>query len=405
MSVAEVSRAGAAGMGVPTPTSGAVMTGRNIVCFANDWDADPTSKHQVMKVLSRSNRVLWVNSIGLRRPDVSVEDASRILRKIRQWFSGPKRINDNMYAVTPLVIPWHQLAWVRRVNAWLAGWYVRAQARRLGMHGLQVWVILPSAVPILPHLKPEKVVYYCVDEWSAFSFLDARAMRELEDRLLAEADMVFASAEELYRNKSPMNRRTYLVPHGVDSEHFCRARHVDTPLAPELTDLPGPVIGFWGSIHEWIDLDVVKHMAIRHPEWSIVMVGKVDVDLGEVAALPNVHFTGGRSYGALPGFAKGFTAAILPFKINRLTASVNPIKLREYLAAGLPVVSTPLPEVKAYEGLVRIGATPEEFVEQVEAAVKDTSEGAMKRRMDAISKDTWVARVEYMSALVESLYR
>ena len=146
-------------------------------------------------------------------------------------------------------------------------------------------------------------------------------------------------------------------------------------------------------------------MAIRHPEWSIVMVGKVEVDLGEVAALPNVHFTGGRPYGALPGFAKGFTAAILPFKINRLTASVNPIKLREYLAAGLPVVSTPLPEVKAYEGLVRIGATPEEFVEQVEAAVKDTSGGAMKRRMDAISKDTWVARVEYMSALVESLYR
>ena len=119
-------------MAVPTPTSGAVMTGRNIVCFANDWDADPTSKHQVMKVLSRTNRVLWVNSIGLRRPEVSVEDASRILRKIRQWFSGPKRINDNMYAVTPLVIPWHQLAWVRRVNAWLAGWYVRAQARRLG---------------------------------------------------------------------------------------------------------------------------------------------------------------------------------------------------------------------------------------------------------------------------------
>jgi len=310
-----------------------------------------------------------------------------------------------MYAVTPLVIPWHQLAWVRRINAWLAGWYVRAQARRLGMEGLQVWVILPSAVSIIPHLKPEKVVYYCVDEWSAFSFLDARAMRELEEHLLAEADMVFVSAEELYKNKSPLNARTYLVPHGVDSEHFGRARHVETPVAPELTDLVGPVVGFWGSIHEWIDLDVVKYMAVRHPEWSIVMVGKVGVDLGEVATLANVHFTGGRSYAALPGFAKGFTAAILPFKINRLTASVNPIKLREYLAAGLPVVSTPLPEVKAYEGLVRIGATREEFVEQVEAAVKDTSESAARRRMDAISKDTWVSRVAYMSTLVESLYR
>jgi glycosyltransferase involved in cell wall biosynthesis len=381
-----------------------VMTGRNIVGVANDWDADPTSKHQVMKILSRSNRVLWVNSIGLRRPDVSVEDASRIVRKIKQCFSGPKQINDNMYAVTPLVIPFHQVPWVRRVNAWLASWYVRAQAKRLGMKGFQVWVFLPSASSIIPHLKPEKTVNNCVDEWSAFSFLDANDMRELEEQLLGQSDIVFVSAEELHKNKSPFNPRTYLVPHGVDSEHFASARLPDTPLAPELTGLPGPVIGFWGAVHDWIDLEVIKHTAIAHPEWSIVMVGKVSVDIREFAALPNVHFTGGRPYAALPGFAKGFTAAILPFKINRLTASVNPIKLREYLAAGLPVVSTPLPEVKAYDGLVRIGTTADAFVEQLEAAVRDTGDEAVKRRMDAISKDTWVSRVEYMSSLVGSLY-
>src|SRR5678815_5523691 len=238
-----------------------MMAGQNIVCFANDWDADPTSKHQVMKILSRSNRVLWVNSIGLRRPDVSVEDASRIVRKIRQWFSGPKRINDNMYAVTPLVIPFHQFRWVRRVNAWLASWYVRAQVKRLGMKGFQVWVFLPSAPSIIPPLNPEKVVYYCVDEWSAFSFLDATAMRELEEHLLAQSDIVFVSAEELHKNKSPFNPRTYLIPHGVDNEHFAKARLADTALAPELNGLHGPVIGFWGAIHDWIDLDVVKQMA------------------------------------------------------------------------------------------------------------------------------------------------
>ena len=382
-----------------------VMTGRNIVCFANDWDADPTSKHQVMKILSRSNRVLWVNSIGLRRPDVSVEDASRIIRKIRQCFSGPKRINDNLYAVTPLVIPFHQIPWVRRINAWLASWYVRAQAKRLGMKGFQVWVFLPSASSIIPYLKPEKTIYYCVDEWSAFSFLDPTAMRELEEQLLGQSDIVFVSAEELHKNKSPFNPRTYLVPHGVDSEHFASARLPDTPLAPELTGLRRPVIGFWGAVHDWIDLDLVKYTAIAHPEWSIVMVGKVSMDIGEFATLGNVHFTGGRPYAALPGFAKGFTAAILPFKINRLTASVNPIKLREYLAAGLPVVSTPLPEVKAYAGLIRIGATPDDFVKQLETAVGDTGGDAIARRMDAISKDTWISRVQYMSSLVESLYQ
>jgi hypothetical protein len=133
----------------------------------------------------------------------------------------------------------------------------------------------------------------------------------------------------------------------------------------------------------------------------VVLVGKVGIDCAELQRMPNVHLVGPRSYDSLPGFAKGFTVAMLPFKVNRLTESVNPIKLREYLAAGLPVVSTALPEVKSYAGVVRIGATKEEFVRELEVAVEDTGEEAAQRRMDAVSKDTWVSRVEYISALVD----
>jgi len=382
-----------------------VITGQNIVCFANDWDADPTSKHQVMTILARTNRVLWVNSIGLRRPGATVADASRVITKIRQYLAGATPINSNMHAVTPLVIPFHHLRWVRRVNAWLVSRYVRAQARRLGMDKFEVWVILPSAASIVRQLKPERVIYYCVDDWSAFSFLDGEAMQDMEAQLIAQSDIVFVSAEALYKTKRPLNPRTYLVPHGVDSEHFARARLPETEVAPELTNLPRPIVGFWGSVHEWIDLDLLRCMAKRHPEWSIVLVGRVGVDLADLGRLPNVHWLSGRPYASLPGYAKGFSAAILPFKINRLTESVNPIKLREYLAAGLPVVSTPLPEVKAYNGLVRIGATADEFVSQVELAVQDTGETAARRRIEAIGGDTWHSRVEYMSTLVEGLER
>jgi len=382
-----------------------VITGQNIICFANDWDADPTSKHQVMKILARTNRVLWVNSIGLRRPAANVADASRILRKVRQYLRGAVQVHTNIFAVTPLVIPLHNRRWARRLNAWLAGRYVRAQARRLGMDRFQAWVILPSAASIVRHLKPEKVIYYCVDEWSAFSFLDGKSMQELEAQLIAQSDMVFVSAETLYQTKRPMNPRTYLVPHGVDNEHFARARQPATPIAPELVNLLRPIVGFWGSIHDWVDLDIIEHMARRHPEWSIVLVGRVAVDVSALVTLPNVHLLSGRPYASLPSYAKGFSAAILPFKINRLTDSVNPIKLREYLAAGLPVVSTPLPEVKAFNELVRIGRTPAEFVTQVELALEETGEAAANRRVAAIGKDTWHARVEYMSALVEGAAR
>jgi glycosyltransferase involved in cell wall biosynthesis len=271
------------------------------------------------------------------------------------------------------------------------------------MERLQVWVILPSAASILPHLDAEKVIYYCVDEWSEFSFLDADAMREMERQVIAQSDLVFASARALYESRRAIHPRTHLIPHGVDGEHFERARSAALEVAPELRDLPRPVVGFWGALHDWIDLDLIRCVAERHPEWSIALVGHPEVDTAGLARLPNVHLVGGRPYAALPGYAKGFDAAILPFKINRLTESVNPIKLREYLAAGLPVVSTALPEARAYGDLVRIGATPEAFVRELEAAVADTSDAAALRRMEAVRGDTWVARVERMSELVEEL--
>lgn len=269
------------------------------------------------------------------------------------------------------------------------------------MKTFQMWVILPTAAMMIRYLKPEKVVYYCVDEWSAFSFLDAKLMREMEARLLAQSNLVIVSAEALYVNKRRLNPHTYLVPHGVDSEHFARARQPDTDIPLDLKGLPKPIVGFWGLVHEWIDLGLLQQLAKAHPEWSIVLVGKIGVDCSVLRRMPNIHLLGPRPYSALPGYAKGFTAAMLPFKINRLTESVNPIKLREYLAAGLPVVSTALPEVKPYAGVVRIASTPEEFLREMEAAVKDTSETAARHRMESVVKDTWEARVEYISSLVE----
>jgi glycosyltransferase involved in cell wall biosynthesis len=377
-----------------------MLTGQNIIFFANDWDADPTSKHQVTKVLVQNNRVLWVNSIGLRRPEVSNQDLSRIVKKVRQFWKGPVTINRNLYVITPLFLPFHGSRLVRKINAWFVSRYVRSHAKKLGMQKFQMWVILPSAAAMIPYLKPQKVVYYCVDEWSAFSFLDGKVMREMEESLLAQSDLVLVSAGALYTNKSLLNPHTYLVPHGVDSEHFGRARDPETEIPQELKALSRPIIGFWGLIHEWIDLELLRYLANAHPDWSVVLVGKVNTDCAVLRRIPNIHFLGPRPYSSLPGFAKGFTAAMLPFKINRLTESVNPIKLREYLAAGLPVVSTALPEAKPYAGIVRIASTHEKFVREMEAAVNDTSAMAALARMESVAKDTWRARVEYISSLV-----
>ena len=378
-----------------------MITGKNILCFANDWDADPTSKHQVMKVLARHNRVLWVESTGLRRPGANAGDAARMQAKIQKFLKGPRTVAPGLTVLTPLVIPFHDWRGVPTFNAHWLSWYVKRQLSKLGMNPFQFWSFMPTTARFLSHLRPDKVVYYCVDEWSAFTFLNGKLMEQMEGDLIRRSDVVIASAEKLYESKRRLNRHTYLVPHGVDSEHFGKALRAETVVPEEIVRLPRPTIGFWGLIHEWIDLDLVRQVAEQRPQWSFVFVGKVGVDCGSLARRPNVHFPGVRPYESLPAFAKGFTAAILPFKINRLTENVNPIKLREYLAAGLPVVSTPLREAKVYRNVVRFGADAEEFCHALDLAVQDTSQKAVQTRLDAVSGATWEARVEQISRHVE----
>lgn len=379
------------------------MSGQNIVCFANDWDSDPTSKHQVMKILARSNRVLWVNSIGLRRPEATAHDASRIVAKVKKFCHGPVAITPNLHVLTPLAIPFHDMPGVPTANAWLLSRYIQHHARRLGMDKFQMWTFMPTTAPLVPYLQPDKLIYYCVDEWSAFTFLNSQLMEQMEHSLIRQSDLVIASAEKLYATKHHLNPQTHLVSHGVDSEHFAKAQAASTKVAVELRGVKHPIIGFWGLVGEWIDLELIRYVAERHTDWSIALIGKADVSCAGLKGLPNVHMIGSRSYESLPGFAKGFTVAILPFKVNRLTENVNPIKLREYLAAGLPVVSTALPEVKQYDGMVRIGHNRDEFVAQLEMAVLDTSPSAVRNRMDAVSHESWDARVEHISQLIDQL--
>jgi len=256
---------------------------------------------------------------------------------------------------------------------------------------------------MIRYLKPQKVIYYCVDEWSAFSFLNGRLMEQMETDLIKQSDIVITSAEKLYASKRHLHSKTYLVPHGVDSEHFGKACSPNTIVPKELEGLPTPIIGFWGLIHEWIDIDLIYLVASQRPQWSFVLIGKTGVDCCALKKLSNIHLLGVRSYDTLPAFAKGFSVGIMPFKINRLTENVNPIKLREYLAAGLSVVSTPLAEARAYAQVVRFGANVDEFVEALDLAVKDTSEESVRMRIESVKGETWVARVDQISQYVENL--
>jgi glycosyltransferase involved in cell wall biosynthesis len=374
----------------------------SIVCFANDWHSDPTSKHQIMKILWERNRILWINSIGLRTPSLNSHDVARILGKMKSLFSGMERVNKNLYVLTPLAIPLHKYPWVRKVNRTILLAQIRYYMKKLEMENVHLWTFMPTMSDLSGRLGEKKLIYYCVDDWSKFSFIESDSMAQMESDLVIRSDVVIVSARELYEQKKKLNPNTHLVLHGVDYEHFSKALKEDCPVPDDIRDIPKPILGFFGLIHEWINLSLIKAVAQAHPDWSIVMIGKVSADIADFKAMGNVFFLGQKSYMDLPGYCKAFDVALIPFVINDLTRSVNPIKLREYLAAGLPVVSVDLPEVQKYEEIVRISRDTNDFIRNIENCLTTADEKEKVKRSVTMKGEDWKSKVAEIENIISS---
>ena len=377
-----------------------MIEGASIVCFAHDWVGDPTSKTHIMRLLSRRNRVLWVNSLGVRPPVATARDVRRVIDKLAAATRRSREVEPNLFVMSPIALPWPGHPAVDAFNAALLGFWLRATTRRHGLDRPILWTFLPTVGRLVGRLGERMVVYHCVDDHSQFSGVRRESLQRLERDLVRRSDIVFASSEQLCRERKPLNENTHFVSHGVDVEHFARALDEAIPIPDDLRSLPRPVIGFFGLIADWVDLDAVAAIARARPRWSIALIGKVVTGVERLRGLANVHLLGQKPYGDLPTYCRGFDAAIIPFRMNELTVRANPLKLREYLAAGLPVVASPMPEIARYGNLVRLAADPETYVRELEAALGDRSDAARRRRVDSMRGESWEARTAELSAII-----
>jgi glycosyltransferase involved in cell wall biosynthesis len=354
-----------------------------------------------MQQLAKNNRVLWLNSVSTRKPNLSSgRDLKKIFRKIGGSMKGPQHIENDLWVYTPLILPLPYSKTATAINRFLLKLTVKRLRRKFNIKDFQLWTFLPSVVDYVGHLEESVVVYYCVDQWSGFTYIDEKRLSASEAKLCEQADIIFATANSLVESKLPINPETHLALHGVDYELFSQALSDDLPLPPDLASLPQPILGFYGTIQDWVDLDLIAYLAERHPEWSIAMVGNTLVDVSRLEKYPNVHFLGRKPHSELPKYCKGFSVGLLPQKVNELTLHMNPIKLREYLCAGLPVVSTALPEVRHYSDYCAIAENYEEFERAVEAALQSNSLPERKRRNEAMKSETWEMKVEAVSQQV-----
>lgn len=369
----------------------------DIVAFANDWDTDPTSKHHLMRLLALRAPVLWVETAGMRRPQFGkARDWSRVAAKLRKMFGAVRDGAPNLRVLTPPSLPLPTNPVARAANARLYGWSIR---RALGTHARaatpMLWVYAPTVARYLDQFSGWKVVYHCVDRWWAFSDYDASEMQTCHEILCRRAEHVFASSRELERDCLDLTDRVTYVPHGVAWDHFRQA--VDGgESSPERRPRR---IGFIGMIDDWVDVELLAAVARQHPDAEVIVVGAWRIPDAALDGLPNVRLLGRRPFAELPQHLATFDVALVPFRINDLTRAVNPVKLREYLSAGVPVVSTALPELSTFAGHegVDIAADHAAFLAAVARRLEAPPDLITRRRLsDQMRAESWEARLDMM---------
>ena len=285
-------------------------------------------------------------------------------------------------------------------NAAIARRRLAPLCRRLGIERPLVLVGTATALPLLDVLTPSLVLYHCSDDYTRISSFP-RSFEALERELARRCDLVICTAKSLRDSKAGLHPFTFAVSNGADVEHFARTQAAGTSPARELSDLGTPIIGYIGTVFRWIDQDMVLHAARAHPEWSFVFIGPITTDVGALKKMPNVRFLGPRPYEDLPAYLRAFDVAVLPFVVDDVTLRASPIKFYEYLASGVPVVTTRLPDLEAFADLVHPVDTPVGFERALRAAMGGDTPERRRARMSESEGHSWEARFAQIDRLID----
>lgn len=371
-----------------------VLENHGVVYFGNDWQAENrTSSHHIAARLALSMPVLYVDSPGLRAPQASGRDLRRAFRKISSALKAPVKIGPNLWRCTVPQLPFRRIPGVEAFNRVFSRWAVKRNMRVLGERKRISWFVVPHPGFLAQRLGEDLCVYYCIDDYAAHPGVDTALIAERDAELSRRADLLFVAPPSLVEAKQALNPNTRFSPHGVDVALFAKAMDPATEIPAAARELTHPVVGYFGSIHEWIDIELIEWLARQRPQWTFLLVGHAAINVSALRALPNVVLAGAQPYAELPAWAKAFDVAIIPYRHNRQVQNANPLKLREYLATGRPVVSVGNPEIDKFARWVRIAEGRDAYLAELDAALRDDTPAAMAERVASVAGQSWDARV------------
>ncbi len=382
-----------------------------VVCFAGDdyWTSNPHSRYHFMHALHRrGHAILWVNSIGMNLPRPGGGGfVRRVVGKLRSWSVFLREVAPGFHVLSPIALP---LFGNRRLAALSDRWIelqVRWAYRKLGIVEPLVFASVPSFAEVVLRLPHDGLIYYYSDKYDAYRDLTARdEIRRRDQMLFAAADAVFCVSREIHADLADRRPHVYYLPHAVDTARFAAALAAPDPEPADLAAIPRPRVGYYGSLGRSVDAGLILHAARNLPDHQFVLIGKVLAGFGDLAALPNVHFLGMKPYADIPRYGKGFDVAFMLFLASDWIYHCSPLKTKEYLSMGLPVISCPIREIELeLADVVTVVRNGDEFVQAIRRLLADDDPQQRRRRIARVAGDTWDARVDEMLARYEAARR
>jgi glycosyltransferase involved in cell wall biosynthesis len=375
-----------------------------VATSAGDWDGIQHRPHHFMKRSSKSGwTVIYVE------PPVSLIGPLKnknLLANWKRWLKGCVKREENLYVFSPPpVLPFgSKYRFINKINQFIFSVSLKKVLSNFNGEK-EMYSFLPNSVDLLKYIEFKKVYYDCVDDHASFTgLINPSVVTQMEKELMKKADVCFATANQLLEDRKNWSDNFHLVPNGAEFEHFSRVQNEKFPIPQELENVNRPIIGFYGGISDWINLDIIAKAAKNLPNCSFVLLGPIDTNIDQFKNLSNAYFFGPKPYSQLPNYIQSFDICLIPFKINKLTKSVNPIKMYEYLSAGKPVISTPLPEVLHYREVIEIVTNSEEMTKAITTILENgNSQTDVERCQNIGKRNSWDARWDMVLSLIHQV--
>jgi glycosyltransferase involved in cell wall biosynthesis len=384
-----------------------MISGRDVIHFSLDdyWRSDPHSRHHLTReFLKYGNRVIWVNSFGMRIPDLRKRgNFKRIGGKLRSYLRFLRRIERRFWVFSPIAVPVLKTKAVRAINDWFLLLQIRLMMCLLRVRSPILFVTSPMFPNVIRRIRKDLVIYYYSDKYVSYREIREKAeVMELDSMTLDLADYVFCASWEIYKDVPKGNDKVFYLPHAVDFEHFNEVIESETMVAEDMKDMKRPIIGYFGSLTDSNDIELIRYLANERPEYSIVLIGEVSAEYRELSKLRNVYLLGRKSYDEVPVYGKYFDVCFMAWKMTEWIRNCSPVKTMEYLALGKPVVAGRIKELeRVYGDVIAIADGREDFVDLIDENIRSDSDEKRAERMNFVRKETWEKRFHEMIEIIE----